>query len=390
MDIASSVYLADVAAQRGTCEEWVRDLEIEVAVRDVAFWRRAADDLQHLLYILTHDNITLEFSPYAAPDESSPPRGETPHVDCVCLLSGGLDSFSGAAMLLHANRRPLFVTHLSGNATSEAAQRHVISVLDRLAPGVSHWARARISPCPGPHAAPYPAPADRETSRRARSFLFLALATAAAHGVGVREVYLCENGVLTAGLPLTPARSGGLTTRSTHPMALHVFGELLRQADLECEITNPFVNHTKAELIRRYLKPLVPPRDILGSVSCWSAGRHSRQCGGCVPCLMRRLALLSAGLPDEAYMMDVLGTPEQFRGTDAYGNLMDLLTQSATLLSETDLSVLLSYPQLLDLEAAGVEVADVVRTLRRHAAEVLGVTRAHFPVAARILDAARP
>lgn len=385
VELAAATYLADVAALRGAHAEWVRDITLEVPVSDVAFWEETLPDLTHLLYTLSRDNITVEFRPDGERKWSGT-AVQPAAVDCVCLLSGGLDSFAGAAMLLRAGRRPLLVSHQSGNATVEAAQRQVVAELNRLAPGAVSWVGLSIAPFrAGGRSLPFPPPDKRETSRRLRSLLFMALGALAAYACEVTEVYLCENGVLTAALPLTPARCGGLTTRSTHPMAIELFSGILQRAGIACEIINPFVYQTKSEMIRTVLKPLFPPPVIERTVSCWAAGRQNRQCGGCVPCLLRRLAVLSAGLPDEAYMMDVLRTPEQYRGTDAYGNLTDLLTQAAVLLTRTDFDLLLEYPQLLDLEAAGASVEDTLKTLRRHAAEVQHVLLTHFPASAALL-----
>lgn len=390
LDIGAAVYLADIASPRGALEEWVRTIELEIPVRDPGFWTNAAPDLIHLLYTLTHDNITVTFRAREEPDAPPASAGAAPaDVDCVCLLSGGLDSFAGAVMLAHTGRRPLLVSHQSGNPTAEGAQRRVVAVLERLAPGKATWVGARVAPFhAGPAALPFPPPEQREPSRRARSFLFMVLGAAAAHAVGASEVYLCENGVLTAALPLTAARTGSLSTRSTHPAAIKLFSAITARAGLSCEMLNPFVHQTKGEVIRTFLKPLVPPADILDTVSCWGAGRQNRQCGGCVPCLLRRIGLLSAGLPDEAYMMDPLATPEQHRGTDAYGNLVDMLTQAATFLGRTDFDLLIEYPQLLDLEASGVSVEDTLRTLKRHAAEVFSVVGERFPAAAGLLKRA--
>ena len=387
VDIATAVYLADIAAVRGRCEEWVRDIELEIPVRDVFFWRSVSSGLCHLLYTLTHDNIAIRFCEHTGSDAPPPASaGGGPEVDCVCLLSGGLDSLAGGAMLLHAGRRPLFLSHQSGNATVETAQRQAFAALDRLAPGSGRHLGVRMAPGGhGPEAYPYPPPERRENSRRARSFLFMTLATVAAHAVGVSEVYLCENGILTAALPLTPARSGSLSTRSTHPAVLQLYGDILEAADLSCDVINPFLYQTKGEVIRTFLKPLLPPADIHSTVSCWAAGRQNRQCGGCIPCLLRRISLLSAGMQDEAYMMDLLATPAEHRGTDAFGNLVDLLTQAATFLSRTDFDLLLEFPQLLDLEDAGVSVADTVKTFKRHAGEVYQVVQEHFPAAATLM-----
>ncbi len=396
-DIAVAVYLADIAAQRGTREAWVREIAIDIPVRDPDFWDRGSDDLRHLLYVLTRDNFSFRFRQQASSPsadtvpggEDGAPAGGAPGVDCVCLLSGGLDSFAGAAMLLHTGRRPLLVSHRSGNPTAEAAQRRVVAALERLAPGQSQWVGVRVAPAGnGARALPFPPPDRRESSRRARSFLFMALGAAAAQVTGVSEVYLCENGTLTAALPLTPARTGSLSTRSTHPLAVKQFTELAVRAGLGCVIVNPFVHQTKGEVVGEFLRPLVPPARILQSESCWAAGRQNRPCGGCIPCLLRRLALLAAGVGDEACMVDVLAAPERYRGSESYSNLVDLLTQAAAFLERSDVELVREYPQLLDLSAAGLEIGDTLRTLRRQAGEVQAVLEAHFPAAAALLETA--
>jgi hypothetical protein len=218
----------------------------------------------------------------------------------------------------------------------------------------------------------------------------MGLAAACAQATGVSDLYLWENGFFSAGLPLSPARAGSLSTRSTHPIALHLFGELCATLGLPGELQNPFLYRTKAELIRDVLRPVLPPRDIQRTVSCWAAGRTHRPCGGCVPCILRRIAMLAAGLGDEACELDVLGEPGRYRGTDAYANLVDILAQAASVMSLTDLELLLHHPQLLDMQAAGVNVLDVLAVLRRHALEVISVVEEHFPASAALLKAAAP
>jgi hypothetical protein len=98
--------------------------------------------------------------------------------------------------------------------------------------------------------------------------------------------------------------------------------------------------------------------------------------------------MLAAGLPDEVAELDLLGSPSTFRGTDAYVNLVDLLGYVAGLRSRTELQLLLETPALLDLQAHGVSVPDVVAVLKRFGDEVADVVHTHFPEAARLLAAA--
>jgi len=388
LDIATAVFLADIAAPRGMHDEWTRAMAIEVPVSMPDFWKDEAPLLSHLLYTLTRDSIEIGLTHRPRSEREDPVGARPVDVDCVCLLSGGLDSLAGAAMLLRAGRRPLLVSHQSGNPTVESAQKQVVAALHRLWPGKAVWVGVRVSPArPGPRSLPFPPPQARESSRRARAILIMAIGVVAAHMTALEELYMAENGILTAALPLSVARSGSLSTRSTHPLAIALLSGLLQKAAVPCTFQNPFMYQTKGEIVRTFLKPTMPPRDILSTVSCWATGRYNRQCGGCVPCLLRRFALLSAGLPDEAYMMDVLERPEHYRGTEVYGNPVDLLNQAAAFLGSTDLELLIEYPQVLDLTEAGVSIEDTLKTYRRHAAEVFSVVDQHFPAAAKLMRA---
>jgi hypothetical protein len=114
-------------------------------------------------------------------------------------------------------------------------------------------------------------------------------------------------------------------------------------------------------------------------------GRRHRQCGGCLPCLLRRISLQAAGLPDEAYEMDMLAQPEEFRGTEAFVNLVDFLSYVAQLNCRSETQLLLEAPALLDLQPYGVSLTDVVSMLKRFAAEVTGVISSRFRASAYLL-----
>ena len=390
LDVATGIFLADIAVPRGRNEQWVRDICLGLVVRELDFWQSAANLLTRLVHLLTADNFAFTFEPRCAEEPASPPADKTAEVyapDCVCLLSGGVDSLAGAVLLLQAGRRPHFVLHYSGNPTVRMAQDHVAALLEESWPATHLTSGLHIAPDTSrDEARPYPPPESREESRRARSLLFMALSTVTAATAGLEEVYLPENGVLTAALPLTRARIGSLSTRSTDPGVINLFNSLCEQAGWSCRIQNPFSYQTKAELIRDILHPALSPLDIQKTVSCWMTGRRNRQCGGCIPCLLRRISMLAAGLPDEAYMLDSLGDPLSHSGTDAFTNLVDLLSQVNTVLAGSDDELVMEYPRLLDLAAAGGDIAQIIAMLRRFAGEVKEVLTAHFPPSAALLD----
>lgn len=382
LDIATTVYGADLGVPRGRNEDWVRHLELLAPVREPDFWQDRAGELSYLLYVLTRDSFHFTFAPRAA-EVAPEPTGATPRdADAVCLLSGGIDSLAGALMLQHTGRRPLLVCHQSGNPTVLQAQGHAAKLLATVAPGQAAMGSVRLLPDGrGPEG---PA-TEREPSQRSRAFLFTSLALAAADALGVGEAYIPENGILTMALPLAAARVGGLSTRSTHPKVIALLNALAGDCGLPGVLTNPFLYQTKAEIIRDFLRPSLAPFDIQKTVSCWAAGRSSRQCGGCVACLVRRLAMLAAGLPDEAYELDTLGNPDSARGTDAYANLVDLLSLCADFGARSDAQLLSHSPELLDSATCGVSLPDTLSLYRRFGDEVRQVVQEHFPTAARLI-----
>ncbi len=101
-------------------------------------------------------------------------------------------------------------------------------------------------------------------------------------------------------------------------------------------------------------------------------------------CLLRRTAMLAAGLPDEEYTTDLLGDPLAHSNTDAFANLINLLTYATTARARSDQELLQEWPWSLDFAQAGPSLFEVIATLRRHADEVHQVITEHFPQAAGI------
>jgi hypothetical protein len=198
----------------------------------------------------------------------------------------------------------------------------------------------------------------------------MVLGAIACHAAGVDELLCPENGVLAVNLPLTEARIGGYSTAGTRPQTLAGFQRLLAALDLSVRIENPFLYQTKGQLIRDVLRPYFAPEAIQSTVSCWMAGRLSRPCGACIPCLVRAVAMRTAGLPSEAHAVDPFSTgAEVGPESAARANLVDLLTLVGRLQRLSDCELYRAYPMLLEM-AAAASVPAVIRMLRRFAEEV--------------------
>jgi len=378
LEIALAVYSADIAFPRQENEDWVRSTSFLLPVRDPDTWQQIEPQLAEFLYVLSHDAYVFEFERRTGDrgprteDERHPAEAGGPQCghDCAALLSGGIDSFAGATALLATARRPLFVAHRPQNPAIVTAQEHVRKALARRFGADTALAAIRCGPARTPRPEyPYPPPDERETSQRTRSFLFLSLGAAACCAAGVDTLYCPENGILSLNVPLTEARVGGYSTASTRPKTLARVCSLLSALGFPIRVENPFVYQTKAQLVRDVLRPHFTVADIQGAVSCWMAGRYSRPCGGCIPCLIRAISMEAAGLPREAHLVDPLATGGATGPESATrANLVDLLTFTHRFRSLDDISLLRAYPMLLELPPE-VSTRAAVAMLKRFAEE---------------------
>ena len=135
--------------------------------------------------------------------------------------------------------------------------------------------------------------------QRLRSIFFFSVAGIIAQAIDVKEIFMCENGLIGAAIVFSSRDDNPSTTRPAEPHYLRSMESFLRQA-LEFEglqIRNPFQYMTKGEVLT--LASNLGLRSALyQTVSCWRSGnRGVRNCGQCVPCLFRQLAFDEADFP---------------------------------------------------------------------------------------------
>jgi len=159
-----------------------------------------------------------------------------------------------------------------------------------------------------------------ERSRRTRPLLYLSMAGAVALELKIPKINLNENGVLAINLPVQPHISGPQISRHAHPLTLSLFKVILQKlwneqfspVSQEVEVNNPFFDLTKGE----ELDVLNSCKDLAkNTISCeyarqqvallrsWQNGKdkpfkNAKECGLCFPCLVRRTAMKSAGIPE--------------------------------------------------------------------------------------------
>lgn len=299
--IALSVVAADETVPRSVSPDgWTREIELTIALAAPAFWTTQRDALEEAFRFLTGDIWKIDF--IGGGVSPLPPRqARSRDEDMVCLLSGGMDSLVGAIDAVAEGLTPLLVSQMAKGDTNDQK-----AFAATIAPGrhllLNHNARPPIA---------------SERSQRARSIAFLGFGVLAAtclqkHRDGQAvELRVPENGFISQNVPLTPLRTGTLSTRTTHPYFLARIQSVLDAAKLRVKINNPYEAQTKGEMLLGCKDQATLAALVDDSTSC---GRFSRtgfqHCGRCVPCQVRRAAYLKWGRLDtttKGYKYDPLG-----------------------------------------------------------------------------------
>jgi len=292
LSIALAVTAADVAGHRTASPDgWTREFELVIATDDPGFWNEQRELVNKSLSFLTTDKWEVRFTNGGVRAAQS--KMVRPTEDSVLLVSGGLDSMVAGIDLVAAHRRPFSVSQVvSGEAEN---QRQFAQSLDG---GLRHLQINHNARVPDPESPP---------TQRARSLIFLAYGVLVATSLERYQsedvnLYVCENGFISVNPPLTGARLGSLSTRTTHPDFLAMIQRLLDTALLKVRIVNPYRTKTKGEMLSECKDQVFLRERASQSISC---GRYRRfghkQCGRCVPCLVRRAAFRKWGVPDDTH-----------------------------------------------------------------------------------------
>ena len=287
--IAVGVVSADKAVLRSdSADGWTRKIVLTVYVHEYDKWLQEKNELEEMLRFLTGDFWTIHFEKIETPiypEKEYPLRSN----DCICLLSGGMDSLVGAIDLHEEGRNPLFLSQIvRGDADHQRAYAAAVGE-DNLC----QWSNSVKK-----HG-------KTENSTRARSIIFFAYALLASCGIeynkdGHKEIFVPENGYISLNIPLDHMRIGSLSTKTTHPVYMKMIQKIWNDLDLKVDRVLPSRFKTKGEVLTGCKNQDLMRSLIFGSTSCGKYQRHGlRHCGECVPCLVRRAAFLKAGLKDD-------------------------------------------------------------------------------------------
>jgi 7-cyano-7-deazaguanine synthase in queuosine biosynthesis len=322
--LAAAVTAADTRISRATESQdaWTREIDLHLPVSEPAIWTAQIPLLAKTLNFLTGDRWSLSFRdriPTLPILAAAPTTLRTANPSCICLFSGGLDSFIGAIDLLTAGETPILISHYWDGETSKHQNLCSTALKQRYQNAQIDHVRARVG---FPNDTVEDSAA--ENTLRGRSFLFFALAALAADAVGGDMViHVPENGLISLNVPLDPLRLGALSTRTTHPYYMARFNDLLHALNFNCQLSNRYGHQTKGQMTRGCADLEFLQLEAHKTMSCsspakarWARDEEQRQpkhCGYCVPCLIRRAAILEG--------LEVDNTPYQV--PDLHARILD-------------------------------------------------------------------
>lgn len=320
LNLALSVYTSDLKISRDLSEDrWTRELVIHLPVANLESWIASHSLIKEMLDFLTGDRWEVQFRQREAYEGWHVANAASPKVSTVSLFSGGLDSLVGVIDLLEEGRNVALISHYGAGIT-KSAQQNVLS-------GLEAEYSDRITPYSFYVQPPKKQTGKGEPSMRSRSILFLSMGTFVA-SLFSEDVPLvvAENGLISLNVPLTDARLGSLSTRTTHPHFISLYQRLLASLELGNSVELPYQFQTKGEMFRQVKNFELLSNLVETSMSCShpESGRYlgkspGNHCGYCVPCIIRRASLASVGLDKGNYNIDILNDEPPYdrnRGRD--------------------------------------------------------------------------
>jgi len=306
LTIATAVTAADTFELRDKAPNaWARQIHLHVPVSDENMWNFLASELSSILNFLTGDQWEFTFVKtkmrMPKPKKSDKAKAKARSLkglNAVCLFSGGLDSAVGAIDILNgkSDYKPLLVSHAyrGDGAKQEEIKTLLTPPFGELSYSISPHLLDRLKD-------------KTDVTMRGRSFNFLAMSVlgisalrSANNDSDISTIIIPENGYISLNPPLTRRRIGSHSTRTTHPHFLSRLEALLEDAGFHVKFVNPYQFKTKGEMIAECTDRKAIEKAIPLSVSCSHWHRENKQCGHCVPCIIRRASVHHAGFTVDA------------------------------------------------------------------------------------------
>lgn len=270
---------------------WTRDLNLTIRMNKPKIWIANKVLIEKALHFLSGDVWSLNFlgdgklPPEPSNSGNNRKKINLNGINCVSLFSGGLDSAIGVIDLISANKTPLLISH---SYKGDKSKQDFIANEIRKKGSLSRFSA---------NAHPVGRGMPRDITMRTRSINFLAFALVGANAANQENtpdfpIYVPENGFISLNAPLTIRRIGALSTRTTHPFFIEMIQDLFNKLKFNVKLLNPYQFSTKGEMVKACSDKSLLKKIVSDTVSCSHWKRKNKQCGYCVPCMIRRASLL--------------------------------------------------------------------------------------------------
>lgn len=353
--VAAAAEYCDAAKARSTVS-WARTFDVRVAVHDVKLWSSPAVKaaLEDALTFLTGDSWTFSFVARRQSAEGIRQASLElpPGAQAIMPYSDGLDSRAVHAITAQAGGAGLVRVRL-GSVGVDEPRRERRRAAFTLVPY-----KVKV-------------PQRKESSARSRGFKFAVVTGVAAQIANVQRIVVTESGQGAFG-PMMAVSGQIYPDYRVHPLFTARVGRLFEAlVGSTARYEYPRLWSTKGETLAEAAALRSPP-SWSDTRSCWQQSRHSsvdgrrRQCGICAACMLRRMSMFTAGLPEasDAYIWENLSAPT-FEDGVAEG-----FTGITGALREHAIAGVLHMDHLADL-ATAPSAARAVRRIARETAEVL-------------------
>lgn len=297
--LSSIVYAIDRSVDRSaySIDGWSRVFDVDVMLPGYERFHTIEESINAMLSFLTGDYWTCHFVESATVQYLTyVPSTYLDRITQVSLFSGGMDSLIGAIDYLtsHPHGKLFLASHYDSFMPGPLSdQKRLIQLLKAK---YDH----KFCRLPAKKTAVNIEPGlSVELSCRSRSLMFLAIALVVASYAGC-DIVVPENGSVSLNYPLSRSRRASCSTRTTHPLFLRMFRDVMAKLGLQLSVINPYEKMTKGEMVRSCADKNYLLEIVASSNSCGKRSKHqynyddrtASHCGRCMPCVYRKAALI--------------------------------------------------------------------------------------------------
>ena len=293
--LSAIVYAIDRSVNRHvhSVDGWSREFDVAINLPEYEQLKPVEKTISKMLSFLTGDYWDCHFIGTAQVRYGK--YRNTDFFDGITqvnLFSGGMDSLMGAIdyMTDNPDGKLFLASHYDSSMPGPLSDQRELKRLFGKKYGGRYCSVDAVSIKPSESI---------ELSCRSRSLMFLSIALVVASYANCRIV-VPENGSVSLNYPLSPSRRASCSTRTTHPVFLNYYREIIGSLGLTIEICNPYEKMTKGEMVqgccdKDYLLSIVEY-----SNSCGKRNMHqvmyddhkASHCGHCMPCMYRKASLI--------------------------------------------------------------------------------------------------